>query len=296
MKRYRKLIAFCLCTLMALPIWRIPSSAIACTVAADSVVDDGLILDPASLRVIELENMELVHSQNISFDPLSIQTAPLDPSKACSFALYVNSYDEEDSVLIVGGVDSFGQKWIHSVQYSREDADDLLLLMEANGGVSFNTSQFVSTSSIETGYWDGFWDGYWHYLTNPWDMDDDLEYAFYGAVGTAAVAGTAAGGVAAWGAMGGGQFAVGITGGTSATSYIPHITYGFGTRGVYTWAHGVGAAGFTTTYGAVPGTVTLTGIPILAPGAVATWVGTRPDVGDCAKSAVIAFFRGLWPF
>jgi len=41
----------------------------------------------------------------------------------------------------------------------------------------------------------GFWAGYWHYLTNPSEMDDDLEYAFYGAVGTAAVAGTAAGGL-----------------------------------------------------------------------------------------------------
>ena len=36
--------------------------------------------------------------------------------------------------------------------------------------------------------------GYFHYLTNPSQMDTDLRYTFYGAVGVAAVAGTAAGG------------------------------------------------------------------------------------------------------
>lgn len=41
-----------------------------------------------------------------------------------------------------------------------------------------------------------FWSDYWHYLTHPWDMDDDLETGFYvsGAVGV--TAGAAAGGLA----------------------------------------------------------------------------------------------------
>ncbi len=257
--------------------------------------DDGLILDPETLRVIDLVNMELYHNPEPSLNPLGIGTSAIDESQRCSFALYVNSVDGESSVLLVGGIDANGIQWMHSVQYSIDQALELMDLVndpEAfwSAFLPVSTSRFASS-----GFWDGFWEGYWHYLTNPRDMDTDLEYAFYGAVGTAVVAGTAAGGVAVWGAMGGGQFAVGISAGSG--TWIPHITHGFGARGVYTWAHGVGAAGFTTTYGAGAGTtITITGIPILAPGAVAGWVATRPDVGNCLVSCIVAFFRGLWPF
>ena len=78
-----------------------------------------------------------------------------------------------------------------------------------------------------------------------------------------------------------------------------HVTYGYGAGGVYTWAHGVGAAGFTTTSFAGPGIVNVTGIPILFPGAIAAWIGapgTRPDVGNCVYSCGQAFFQGWWPF
>jgi hypothetical protein len=46
-----------------------------------------------------------------------------------------------------------------------------------------------------------FFDGnYLHYLTNPSQMDDELEYGFYGCLGVAAVAGTiATGGIASQG-------------------------------------------------------------------------------------------------
>ncbi|MBM3968015.1 MAG: hypothetical protein FJ308_23610 [Planctomycetes bacterium] len=172
---------------------------------------------------------------------------------------------------------------MNSTKISLADASVLQGMMFARGGISANAGP---------GYFDGFWSNYWHYLTNPTEMDDDLEYAFYGAMGTAAVAGTAAGGVAAWGAMGGGQFAVGIS--ANAGTVIPHVTFGYGSGGVYTWAHGVGAVGFTTTYGAGPGTlVTVTGIPILAPAAVATWVGTNPNTSNCLSAAIHAYWVGL---
>ncbi len=118
-------------------------------------------------------------------------------------------------------------------------------------------------------------------------------------LGAATGAMALAGGVWGWGAVGGGQFAIGISRG--AGTWIPHITYGYGSGGAYTWAHGVGGSslmsgsglGFTTTYGAGPGTfLNITGIPVLAPGAIATWVGIRPDVGDCFMSCMHAFLRG----
>lgn len=67
----------------------------------------------------------------------------------------------------------------------------------------------------------GFWSGYWHYLTNPWEMDRDLEVGFYAAAGTAAVAGTAAAGVAAagYGTVTVGQAATAI-GGSSVASTV----------------------------------------------------------------------------
>ncbi len=306
MNKSKLQITLSLCIFLVLPVCQIrtaQTTLLPNSPSNESTEDDGLFLDPDSVRIIELDNIELLHSKDFTIDPLVIVTAQIDPTKPGSFALYANSFDGNDSVMLIGGVDSFGRRWLRSVQYSRVQAEELLLLMEKNESISFRgyqygSIQYVSTTNLAvvSGFWDGFWEGYWHYLTNPSEMDDDLEYGFYGAVGTAAVAGTAAGGVYVWGAMGGGQFAVSISAGTSATRFIPHITYGFGTRGVYTWAHGVKVSGFTTTYGATQGGLTITGIPILAPGAVATWVGTRPDVGNCGGSCVIALLRGLWPF
>jgi RHS repeat-associated protein len=57
-----------------------------------------------------------------------------------------------------------------------------------------------------------FLDDYWRYLTNPWDQDRDLRYGSYAALGTAGVAGGAAGGLAAAGAFGAGSFGAGALG------------------------------------------------------------------------------------
>lgn len=101
-----------------------------------------------------------------------------------------------------------------------------------------------------------------------------------------AIAGYGAVGVWGWGAAGGGQYAVGYGSG--------HATFGWGTGGTYTWAHGLGAGTFTTTIGAGLGSLfNLTGIPILAPGAIGTWVASRPDVGNCVGAAIQAFWHGL---
>jgi hypothetical protein len=112
------------------------------------------------------------------------------------------------------------------------------------------------------------------------------------AIYTATAAASAAGGVAAWGAMGGGQFAIGLS--SNATTAIPHITFGYGVGGAYTWAHGISTAQFVTSRGAGPGSiVTVSGVPILTPTAVATWVGTNPYASNCLSPALQAFLVGL---
>jgi RHS repeat-associated protein len=69
-----------------------------------------------------------------------------------------------------------------------------------------NIQRYVGNDPVNfkdpTGH-EGFWSDYWHFLTNPSDMDDDLETAFYVSVGVAGVAGAAAGGlaVAGYGAL-----------------------------------------------------------------------------------------------
>jgi hypothetical protein len=247
-------------------------------------INSQLNLDGSTLKVIEQHNVIVTHSLGGANGALVIATEPVDPTQPSSFAFYANASDGQSSVLFLGGSDSTGT-WMNSTRITLADASTLQGMMYARGG---------NSASQGPAYFDGFWSNYWHYLTNPSDMDDDLEYAFYGAMGTAAVAGTAAGGVAAWGAMGGGQFAVGIS--ANATTVIPHVTFGYGSGGVYTWAHGIGAAGFVMQGGAGPGTlVTITGIPILAPAAVATWVGTNPETGNCIIAAVQAFAHG-WGF
>jgi len=105
----------------------------------------------------------------------------------------------------------------------------------------------------------------------------------------------AAVGVAAWGAVGGGQFAVGVTRGSGSwlRGWLrPHYTFGWGRGGVYQWGHGLGEGFFTTEFNAGAGTINLTGIPVLFPEAVGTWVATQPDVGDCFRAMCEAYRRG----
>ena len=102
----------------------------------------------------------------------------------------------------------------------------------------------------------------------------------------------AAGLVWAWGAAGGGMFALEV--GPGAGPLGLHLVYGYGTAGSYTAAHGLGSGLFTTTVGASLGNgyLTMTGIPIIFPNAVAAWVATRPEIGNCVGSAVVAFLKG----
>lgn len=122
-------------------------------------------------------------------------------------------------------------------------------------------------------------------------MDDDLEIAFYGAMGTAAVAGTAAGGVAIWGATGGATFGAGVvtTSETSVLFTVNGSTFMGTTTGLYnvtgkSWA----TMGYWTS---------ITGIPILsAESAIAgagrgLWIANHP----CLSRAVQAFVNGWIP-
>jgi RHS repeat-associated protein len=136
---------------------------------------------------------------------------------------------------------------------------------------------------------------YCYYLTpgnsapaDPWYLNWGSEAGF----GTGALAGASALGAAAWGAAGGGQFAIGVSGGGGSLGGGGfHITFGYGSGGAYTWAHGT--FGGVTTWGAGPGAVNLTGIPIFAPGAVGAWAATRPEAKNCATAAAQAFWQGL---
>ena len=132
---------------------------------------------------------------------------------------------------------------------------------------------------------------------------DDLQSQLFGpgdptpaatnwVAGGAACAAFGAVGAALWGAVGGGQFAVGI--GPGAGSVPIHFTFGWGTAGTYAWGHGVGSGLFTTTVGAGPGIWrNITGIPIIAPSAIGAWVATQPQGGDCFCAVMAAFGRSF---
>ncbi len=65
-------------------------------------------------------------------------------------------------------------------------------------GTSGGTGNDPPMDAASSQYEPGFWAGYWHYLTNPSQMDDDLETGFYASLGVAGAAGGAAAAVA-WG-------------------------------------------------------------------------------------------------
>jgi hypothetical protein len=109
---------------------------------------------------------------------------------------------------------------------------------------------------------------------------------------TAYVSTNLAAGVGLSNALVSGRLAVSVS---KSTGSIPvHFTYGYGTGGTYTAAHGLGSGLFTTTEGATLGGywTTLTGIPVASPGAIAAWVGTKPEIGDCFVSTIYAFAKG----
>jgi hypothetical protein len=111
------------------------------------------------------------------------------------------STDQSKSILVNGIVDSAGE--IAFDFHMADSSSNPAMLAMLNGG---------SASAAR-----GFWGDYWHYLTHPWDMDDDLETGFYVAVGTSAVAATAAGGLVVvgvnpviWGGAAAGGAGVGV--------------------------------------------------------------------------------------
>jgi hypothetical protein len=132
----------------------------------------------------------------------------------------------------------------------------------------------------------GYYDDAWQQsgLNGTWTQSATDFFA-----GGSAIAGYGAVGVWGWGAAGGGQFAVGYGSG--------HVSFGWGTGGVYTWGHGLGsAAGFATTWGARPGTTfNITGIPIWNPNSIGVWMATQPQATNCATAAGQAFVQGWKP-
>lgn len=239
-------------------------------------------LDGSSLQIIEQSNVQITFTGGTSGTPLSVSAEPIDPSIPSSYAYFANSIDGESSVLFVGGSSggNIDARWMTATSVSTDDAIALQAMMMAHGGNSSNAS-----------FYDGFWSNYWHYLTNPSEMDDDLEIAFYGAMGTAAVAGTAAGGVAIWGAAGGATFGAGVvtTSETSVLFTVNGSTFMGTTTGLYnvtgkSWA----TMGYWTS---------ITGIPILsAESAIAgagggLWIANHP----CLSRAVQAFVNGWIP-
>jgi len=239
-------------------------------------------LDGSSLQIIEETNVEITFSGGTSGTPLTVSAEPIDPSLPSSYAYFANSIDGENSVLFIGGASGgiVDARWMTATSVSTDDAVVLQAMMIARGGSSSGAS-----------FYDGFWSNYWYYLTNPSAMDDDLEYGFYGCMGTAAVAGTAAGGVAIWGAAGGATFGAGVvtTSETSVLFTVNGATYMGTTTGLYN----VTGAGWAT----MGYWTSITGIPILsAESAIAgagggLWIANHP----CLSRAVQAFVNGWIP-
>ena len=238
-------------------------------------------MDGSTLQVIEENNVQITFTGGTLGTPLSVSAEPIDPSMPSSYAYFANSIDGESSVLFLGGSSggSIDARWMTATSVSTDDAVALQAMMMARGGNSSNAS-----------FYDGFWSNYWHYLTNPSEMDDDLEYAFYGAMGTAAVAGTAAGGVAIWGAAGGATFGAGVVT-TSETSVI------FTVNGSTFMGTSSGLVGVPTGYYTLGYWTSISGIPILSTeSAIAgaggsLWISNHP----CLSRAIQAFVNGWIP-
>lgn len=130
--------------------------------------------DPSSLIVLQ-SNGVAIDARTHSDGSVHILAARSDTSQNGDFACALLSTDHSESLLCYGNVDTNGAM---TTTFARANASDNPGYF---GGSSGSRSEFSQ-----------FWGDYWHYLTHPWDMDDDLETGFYVAVGTAAVAGTAA--------------------------------------------------------------------------------------------------------
>lgn len=160
--------------------------------------------DPGSLEILSADNV--VVSIDLAADLSPRVTATLvDPDVPGEFATTLVSLDGFESVMVWGVV--YPDETI-LIQTTRAEALSAGFSASSAGG-------YQSARSA----WSDFWSGYWYYLTHPSAMDNDLETGFYVAVGTAAVAGTAAGGLyivginpVIWG--GGAATSGSLTGGT----------------------------------------------------------------------------------
>lgn len=157
--------------------------------------DPGVWWDPDSVVVIETHNSALCMTSELG-EPLAVLPVVNDHNLGPGyFAFTVNTLDGYESKLIRGIVDVDGFTTLYVVE------------MNINDALAFNSLFNVSIghSGIGMNSWNGwndFWSGYWHYLTNPWEMDDDLETGFYICGGVGGGAAVAAGGVAVAGVGG----------------------------------------------------------------------------------------------
>ena len=156
-----------------------------------------------------------------------------DESRASgNFHCMMTTADGTESLLFSGTVWSNGSVAFETTYANA--ADNMAYFMGANAN---------SSAALR---WRGFWSDYWYNLTNPSAMDDDLETGFYVAAGTAAVAGTAAGGLAIAGVdvviWGGGAAAGGGTAGGAAAGGAAAGELGVGTTAVV--AEGLGAGSY----------------------------------------------------
>ena len=253
-----------------------------------------LEMDITTVSIMEENNCTLEFGGGDGLTPFSVVSEPTDTTAQSDYVFHATSLSGEITVLFRGGSANgeFGAYWLTATSVAMSDAEDLVQMMQDRGLLLSAASpkastMYCSASPIMRRDAPGFWEGYWHYLTNPSEMDDDLEIAFYGAMGTAAVAGTLAGGVAIWGAAGGSTLSAGVVA-TSETSVI------FTVNGSTFMGTSSGLVGVPTGYYTLGYWTTITGVPILsAEGAIAgaggtVWISNHP----CLSRAIQAFVGG----
>jgi RHS repeat-associated protein len=131
---------------------------------------------------------------------------------------------------------------------------------------------------------------YWYYLTHPGAQDTDIQVGQGIALGVAAGAATAAGGLAIYGAYGGATMTIGFVEGTQGT----HIAYAVTQGGVATAQHyvvGIGVTGYPAGFflAEVGYWTSIGGIPVLFPeAALASTAGTT-----CYGAALYALRAGI---
>ena len=134
--------------------------------------------DTSSLQLIESDGVTVTATQD-GIGNTSLNAVIVSGGEMGTFSCFLMSEDQTKSIFVDGIVDADGEI---AFDYTLADS-------------STNPRMFAMLGAGSSSAARGFWGDYWHYLTHPWDMDDDLETGFYVAVGTSAVAGTVAGGM-----------------------------------------------------------------------------------------------------